>query len=195
MWSRTRKCWRKVLFRKMSRGDFMEKTDAALVVADAGPLIHLDELSALDVLMNYSAVFVPDAVWQEVRAHRPKALKNTNVRFVHEDSPVISERINALAALYTLHRGEREAMELCLVKSVGVLLSDDTAARMACQTIHVQTHGTLGLLLRAVRLQLRTAQEILGILESIPEKSSLHIRPEFLKSVIAQARQEWAVEP
>jgi predicted nucleic acid-binding protein len=173
----------------------MEKTDAALVVADAGPLIHLDELSALDVLMNYSAVFVPDAVWLEVHTHRPKALENTNVRFVHEDSPVISEKINALAALYTLHRGEREAMELCLAKSVGVLLSDDTAARMACQTIHIQTHGTLGLLLRAVRLQLRTTQDVIGILESIPEKSSLHIRPELLRSIIEQARQEWAVEP
>jgi predicted nucleic acid-binding protein len=81
------------------------------------------------------------------------------------------------------------------VKSVGVLLSDDTAARMACQTIHLQTRGTLGLLLRAVRLQLRTTVEVLSILESIPEKSSLHIRPELLKSVIEQVRQEWAAEP
>lgn len=169
----------------------MEKIDAALVVADAGPLIHLDELSALDVLRKYSAVLVPHAVWLEVCTHRPKALENIDVRFVHEQSPVISEKINALATLYTLHRGEREAMELCLTKSVGVLLSDDTAARLACQAIHIQTHGTLGLLLRAVRLQIRTAQEILGILESVPEKSSLHIRPELLRSIIEQAKQEW----
>lgn len=36
----------------------MAKTDAAglLVVADAGPLIHLDELDALDVLSDYAQV-------------------------------------------------------------------------------------------------------------------------------------------
>lgn len=28
------------------------------VICDAGPLIHLDELSALDLLSDYSAVFV-----------------------------------------------------------------------------------------------------------------------------------------
>lgn len=49
--------------------------------------------------------------------------------------------------------------------------------------------------MRAVRLQIRTAQEILGILESIPEKSSLRIRPELLRSIIEQAKQEWADSP
>lgn len=46
----------------------------SVVVADAGPLIHLDELDALDVLSDYAAVFVPNAVWLEVPCHRPEAL-------------------------------------------------------------------------------------------------------------------------
>ncbi|MFA6921059.1 MAG: hypothetical protein WC216_04395 [Gallionella sp.] len=44
----------------------MAATDGSLVVADAGPLIHLYELTALDVLSDYATVFVPNAVWLEV---------------------------------------------------------------------------------------------------------------------------------
>ena len=40
----------------------MAKIDAPAVVADAGPLIHLDELSALDVLADYREIWVPDEV-------------------------------------------------------------------------------------------------------------------------------------
>ena len=60
----------------------MAKTDAAglLVVADAGPLIHLDELDALDVLSDYAQVHVPPAVWREVEHHRPGALRQPSVR-------------------------------------------------------------------------------------------------------------------
>ena len=48
-----------------------------VVVADAGPLIHLDELGSLDVLADFSAVHVPKLVWQEVLRHRPKLTPET----------------------------------------------------------------------------------------------------------------------
>lgn len=53
----------------------MAETDpGTLVIADAGPLIHLDELGCLDLLRDFARVWVPDAVWQEVEAHRPGVL-------------------------------------------------------------------------------------------------------------------------
>ncbi len=87
----------------------MAKTSPGLVVADAGPLIHLDELSALDVLSDYTAVLVPNAVWIEVHHHRPQALRQGNIKLVRQSAPV-SEKVNAITALYTLHHGEREAL-------------------------------------------------------------------------------------
>jgi predicted nucleic acid-binding protein len=41
-----------------------------LVVCDAGPLIHLDEVGCLDVLADFAEVLVPEAVWQEVHGQR-----------------------------------------------------------------------------------------------------------------------------
>ena len=55
----------------------MAKTEgfAKVVVCDAGPLIHLDELDCLDLLGDYPEVLVPEAVWREVLRHRPLALE------------------------------------------------------------------------------------------------------------------------
>ena len=47
----------------------------AVVVCDAGPLIHLDELGRLDLLNDFFQVVVPASVWQEVQSHRVFLLK------------------------------------------------------------------------------------------------------------------------
>ena len=51
-------------------------------------------------------------------------------------SPMLSPspRIAAMGALYTLHRGEQEALTLCLAEHIDTLLADDTAARLAAST-------------------------------------------------------------
>lgn len=169
----------------------MVTTRSSVVVADAGPLIHLDELEALDVLSDYATVFVPNAVWLEVQRHRPEALQRNNVNLVRQLPPMPSARINAMAAMYTLHHGEREALVLCLNFSIDMLLTDDTAARLAAKSLNIISHGTLGLLLRAVRQRLRTSSEILDLLEAIPHRTTLHIRSSLLNEVIEKAKVEW----
>lgn len=173
----------------------MAKTSPALVVADAGPLIHLDELAALDVLSDYAAVLVPNAVWIEVHHHRPQALQQASVKLVRQPSPPASDRVNAITALYTLHHGEREALALCFAHAINLLITDDTAARLAAKSLNITTHGTLGLLIRAVRQQLRTPSEVLALLAAIPQQTTLHIRPSLLNEVIARVKAEWESEP
>jgi predicted nucleic acid-binding protein len=51
-----------------------------IVVCDAGPLIHLDELGCFDLLSRFRDVLVPDAVWNEVARHRPSALRRRRVK-------------------------------------------------------------------------------------------------------------------
>ncbi len=48
---------------------------AEMVVADAGPLIHLDELNCLSLLADFHEVHVPETVWAEVLQHRPQAFE------------------------------------------------------------------------------------------------------------------------
>jgi len=65
-----------------------------MVVADAGPLIHLDELGCIGLLADFPVVRVPDAVWAEVMQHRPQALQCTEVRWL-KCAPEASRQVAA----------------------------------------------------------------------------------------------------
>lgn len=163
---------------------------AGIVVADAGPLIHLDELDCLDLLSDFSQIMVPGAVWREVQAHRPLALQTSKAVLLRSIVPNSSITIDALTPLYGLHSGEREALILCSASPLSLLFTDDTAARLAAKTLNISAHGTIGILVRAIRRKLRTKAEILELLSAIPRCTTLHVRPAFLAEVINDIKQQ-----
>jgi predicted nucleic acid-binding protein len=171
------------LFEKILTGVCMGKT-SAVVIADAGPIIHLDELACIDILLDFGKVIVPETVWLEVQHHRPQVLESANTLLIRQRARQFSPMVNALAPLYTLHTGEQEALHLCLEFENSLLLTDDTAARLAAKSLGLSAHGTLGLLVRAIRQQSRSKAEVLELLQAIPTLTSLHIRPSLLAEII-----------
>ncbi len=162
----------------------MGKT-SPVVVADAGPIIHLDELGCLDLLADFGSVIVPETVWLEVQRHRPLALESAGTLFVRQSARQSSPLVKALTPIYTLHAGEQEALHLCVELGDCLLLTDDTAARLAAKSLGVPAHGTLGLIVRAIRKQFRSKSEVLALLRDIPTRTTLHIRLGLLAEVIA----------
>jgi predicted nucleic acid-binding protein len=164
---------------------------AAAVLCEAGPLIHLDELGALDLLGDFSKVYVPEAVWTEVVARRPGALQGEGARLQrvamrHEPDDAFLTLVRALS----LGLGVQQAIALGRQHAPAVLLSDDAAARLAARTIGLRVHGTLGLLMRAARLGQRTPEAILGLLERLPALCSLRMRAGLLDSAIEHFKIE-----
>src|SRR5437016_13644880 len=91
----------------------MNDAPALLVVCDAGPLIHLDQLDCLDLLTDFSRVVVPDAVWLEVEQHRPSTLNQESVAFVRlkpKEEP--SPELISMYRLLALHAGEVQALQI-----------------------------------------------------------------------------------
>lgn len=162
----------------------MGKTEP-VVIADAGPIIHLDELGHLDLLADFGSVIIPETVWQEVEQHRPLALTATGDCLVRQSAKQFSPPVTAVTPLYSLHAGEQEALHLCAEFGDCLLLTDDTAARLAAKSLGIAAHGTLGLLIRAIRRQCLTKVEVLSLLRDIPHRTTLHIRPSLLAEVIA----------
>ncbi len=70
----------------------MAPVDRPIVVADAGPLIHLDELSCLDLLANFVAVHTTEQVWREVARHRPDLAFQAIPRLHIEKSQLAGQR-------------------------------------------------------------------------------------------------------
>jgi len=165
------------------------------VICDAGPLIHLDELGCLDLLADFQAVLVPDQVWREVEHHRPGALEHPGVKF-QRASVIVSEdaSFQALVRVLALDIGEQAALSLMALYPDAILLTDDAAARLAAESLGYRdrVHGSIGILLRAIRRRQRTADEVLAILRSLTVRSTLHIRPSLLREIIAQVESRAA---
>ena len=162
----------------------MGKTEP-VVIADAGPVIHLDELGCLYLLADFGRVIIPETVWMEVQRHRPVALASVGDWLVRQSPRQSSPVVKALTPLYSLHVGEQDALYLCAEFSHCLLLTDDTAARLAAKSLGIAAHGTLGLLIRAIRRQCLTKTEVLVLLREVPHRTTLHIRPALLAEVIA----------
>lgn len=60
---------------------------AHVVVCDAGPLIHLDELDSLRLLCDFPAVLVPEVVWAEALRHRPHLFDLPNPSAARHTTP------------------------------------------------------------------------------------------------------------
>lgn len=134
----------------------MDTTDTG-VVCDAGPLIHLDELDALDVVRGFPHILVPPAVWSEVEHHRSSAVSQAVISLTRVESvPEPDASFVTLAQAFSLDPGEREALLVAGQRPNAWLLSDDATARLAAELLGIRAHGTIGLLIRAVRRGLRT---------------------------------------
>lgn len=107
-------------------------------VADAGPLIHLDEIDSLGLLDALDRLYVPETVYEELaEGSVPAAMTDLDYELVTPDEtdPVAAE----------LDAGETAALTVAAEYDV-VLLTDDMAAREAATGAGVEVHGSLGVI-------------------------------------------------
>lgn len=161
----------------------------AVIVCDAGPIIHLHELASIDLLADFTKVLVPEAVWNEVQRHSPEALSAEVAFEKTPDAQILAREIEEIGRVLTLHRGELEALHLAQLQVDSILLTDDSAARVAAQLLSIRVHGTIGVLLRAFRRGKRTKEQTLARLHDIPIRSTLHLHQKLLEDVIADVRR------
>lgn len=157
------------------------------VICDSGPLIHLDELDCLALLNDFKSVLIPVQVWKEVAYHRPEALKRSGLSLQKIDVNISSEpAYQTLMRNLSLDLGEQAALFLMRSHSDAIFLTDDAAARLAAVTFGYRVHGTIGIVIRAIRRRQKTKNEVSTILRKLPIHSTLHIRPKLLEEIIAQ---------
>ena len=163
---------------------------AVKVVCDAGPLIHLDEVACLALLNDFGDVVVPEQVWQEVSSHRPHALLNPDIMFRRENVSLSADPLfQALVTSLSLDLGEQAALTLMQSYPDAIFLTDDAAARLAATALGYRVHGSIGILIRAIRRGHKTKKDVLAILRGLPVRSTLHIRPITLRDIITDVEK------
>jgi len=170
----------------MLSGDYMAASEFPIVVSDAGPLIHLDELGCLDLLSNLRTILIPKEVWAETVNHRPKLsreeLSQINIVKVGAEPSV---QLQSLCFSMGLDSGEKAAIALMESTSAKLFLCDDAAARLAAESLGFTVRGTIGVLVRSIRTGKRTREQVLALLNNLPQKSSLHLSRQLLETIIS----------
>ena len=159
------------------------------VVADAGPLMTLAKLNLLYLLKQlYERVQFPRSVYEEVvvegiqrgfeDAHTLQLFlsredwKPTEVKDVPDD--LASSRLD---------RGERESIALALALD-GLLLIDEERGRKEARRRGVTVQGTLGVLIRAHRSGLITADQLRFYFGQIEERADIWMSPALCRRLL-----------
>ena len=140
------------------------------VVSDTGPVIHLSEAQALDLLGLTGEVHIPRGVEVEVAHHLPSA---HNLAWIAVDTliePYVTEAINWQRA-GLLDAGEAEAIALVRQLNANWLLTDDAAARFLAQRLGIEVHGSLGVVLWAAAVGHLNHAEAAASLEQLARSS------------------------
>ncbi len=103
-------------------------------VFDTGPVIHLDELNCLDLLGDFREILLPDAVLQEIRQHRPSALKRSNLSFIRSPRKYPDdEALRTMCRIFSIDAGEANALALMEKNPKAIFFTDDASARLVAE--------------------------------------------------------------
>lgn len=179
----------------MSSGVSTVKSKSELtVICDAGPIIHLDELDCLDLLSDFAQVILPERVRQEIERYRQSALGKSRISFTITGRRTHFDRgLLTMSRTFMLDAGETEALALMKENLNAIFLTDDASARLVAKQMGFEVHGTIGILVRAIRRRYRKPEEVLRVLSELPQKSTLYIKHSLLEEIILKIKREFGL--
>ena len=147
-------------------------------VSNAGPLIHLAKIGRLSLLKEiFNEIIIPRTVKIEVinrgkERGEPDALLFDNIDWIK----VVNDPANVdqLVRRVGIHRGELCAIFLAKTLNVPVLL-DDSDARKFALALGLEVVGSIGVIIRAIKLGLISKEEGLKDLERLAKVMWLSI--------------------
>jgi predicted nucleic acid-binding protein len=120
------------------------------IVCDTGPLLHLQEAGALDLLRIAGSIHTTPSVLAELSGLDP-AWRNSKPEWLEilEVKPPFEDEAFEWLRSGLLDLGEAEALALARQMQAEWFLTDDTAARVLARQTGLEVHGSLGVVLWA----------------------------------------------
>jgi hypothetical protein len=173
-----------------------------IVVSDAGPLIALAKLNALDLIAGlYGRVYTSQSVYDEtvtkglaLGADDASELQLAYRRGLLEVSSVDTRQSPTLTLPKLIHAGELDSILLALQLQADLLLIDDWHARQIAEANFRQLNamasvkGTLGIIVTACQNRILSLQQAIELLEAIKFRRDIWISAELCDRVIDTVR-------
>lgn len=151
-----------------------------IIVSDTGPLLHLSEAGALDLLKLAGEVYIPETVEAEFRYHSSNlSLKRPNWLKIIQLSPMHKEQSMLWQKAGLIHSGEAETIALAIQLSANWVLTDDAAARLFAKSLQLEVHGSLGIILWAAATSMLSRRDAEVLLNNLV-RSSLWLSPRII---------------
>lgn len=171
------------------------------VVADAGPLMALAKIGALDLLFQlFPEILVPPAVYEEVvtaglRIGAPDAVLLQDA-FSSQQLRVRQPDPSSAPIPGELGAGESESIQLAIEIKADWLLMDDYAARSVAETClrdsmsGTRLKGTLGIIVSSFEAKLVSLAEATRLLTALQGRSDIWISEDLCRRVIETLQSE-----
>jgi len=156
-------------------------------VADAGPLIHLNEIASLSLLSVFDEVHMTSVVWAEATLpNRVKATYLAALPYLRQHRVVnnVAAHFVLDANLSSLHFGEQTSLFLAHELGVAPFLTDDLAAREAAKSLGLRPVGSLGVIARACVKSLVNVESAVELMRSLQRHSSLFVTDQIVELAI-----------
>ena len=143
-------------------------------VSNTGPILHLDEINLAKCFNIFSIIIIPLEVEKELKGSNvliPKKIKIIKLL------PDFKDRIKILTNQENLDLGESYAIVLAMQEKADYFLTDDFDAKIVAIKYNIETHGTIGIILRAFREKIVDKNIAIEKINELYAKSSLFITP------------------
>lgn len=162
-----------------------------MIVSNSTVLIYLGKLNKLFLLKKFfKKVFIPKAVFEEVvvAGKKDNHIDAILVEEAVQEGWIIVQECSELNQLkeFGIDKGETEAISLALKLKSPILL-DQTHARIAAKAVGLKPHGTLFVLLKAIKKNIITFDEFINSLEQLIQ-TGFRLEQEVYLQAIKKAR-------
>ena len=140
------------------------------IVSNTGPVLHLLEAQAFDLLSLTGDIHLPIGVEHEIARVIP-AWQRPNWITVDKLSEPYATESATWEQAGLLHAGEAATIGLARQLKAEWVLTDDTAARLVARTLGLEVHGSLGVVLWAAAVGHLARAEAEVALERLSQSS------------------------
>ncbi|MBS3176659.1 PIN domain-containing protein [Candidatus Woesearchaeota archaeon] len=149
-------------------------------VFDTGPFIHVNEIGSLKILRVIKKIKITLQVAEELRE-----LKNELNIYRHIEVkklfPQSKDLARYLIEKFDLDLGEATSIALCKQEKISLFFTDDLEAREVAKVFGFEPHGTLAIILRALRERYISKKEASDLVKKIHRQSSLFITSDLIR--------------
>lgn len=155
-------------------------------VADAGPLIHLDEIQMHEPWRLFSRIYLPNPVMEELVAKETAPGSRISCNPPFEEvllSARDKTRAEQIAAEYEIGIADASVLVVAIRMTIPLVLTDDLNLREAAKLVGIRPVGSIGLVVRCHTQGLLKTQEAKKVIDRLAEHSTLFLTPSLIQKV------------